>query len=211
MKIKFLDSKGRLFGKINIVDLVVVVIIIAVAGAVIYKRTSSDVNTEGIGANAPDEYCYVTLYLNQMLPEMSKSIAIGDRLVANGKYTDAEIVAVHEQPAAYVGYDYTGKTVLTQHPLWKDVTVIIKEKINPNPVPLKMGEQEIRVGNSYILKTQRVESVARVKRIEFESELSADTINKFGNGIIPDDYVIPLGAAGGFVESDVVNEPETEE
>lgn len=190
-KVKFMDNRGRLLGKVNVVDLFVIVIIIALAAAVIYKKTSNAVNTAGVGGDAADEYCYVTLYCNQMVPEVSSTISIGDHMVANGKYTDAEIVAVNEQPAAYVGYDDNGKAVLSQHPLWKDVTVVIKEKISPNSVILKVGEQEVRVGYQYIFKTQRVESGAKVRRVEFESELSADTIDKLGSGIVPESYLLP--------------------
>ena len=187
---KVIDRKGRLFGKINIVDLFVIFVVVALVGAVIYKKTSKAVNTDG-AAGAPDEYCYVTLYCNQMVPEVSKTISIGDHLVANGKYTNAEIVAVNEEPAAYVGYDSTGKAVLSQHPLWKDVTVVVREKISPNSVILKVGEQEVRVGYQFIFKTQRVESGAKVRRVEFESELSADTVNKLKNGKVPEEYLLP--------------------
>ncbi len=190
-KMKILDRRGRLFGKINIVDLFVILVVIALIGAVIYKKASKAVNTDGAGSGAPDEYCYVTLYCNQMVPEVSKTISIGDHLVANGKYTDAEIVAVNEEPAAYVGYDSTGKAVLSQHPLWKDVTVVVREKISPNSVILKVGEQEVRVGYQFIFKTQRVESGAKVRRVEFEDELSADTINKLQNGKVPEEYLLP--------------------
>ncbi|MBR6401112.1 MAG: DUF4330 domain-containing protein [Firmicutes bacterium] len=188
---KILDRRGRLFGKVNIVDLFVVLIVVALACALIYKKTSKSVNSSADGANAPDEYCYVTLYCNQMVPEFSKSINIGDHMVANGKFTDATVVAVNEEPAAYVGYDDNGKAVLSQHPLWKDVTVVIKEKISPNPVIRKVGEQEVRVGYQYIFKTQKVESGAKVRRVEFESELSADTVNKLESGKVPESYLLP--------------------
>ena len=191
---KILDRRGRLFGKINIVDLFVILVVIALACAIIYKKTSKSLNSAEGGASAPDEYCYVTLYCNQMVPEFSKSINIGDHMVANGKFTDATVVAVNEEPAAYVGYDDQGKAVLSQHPLWKDVTVVIKEKISPNPVIRKVGEQEVRVGYQYIFKTQKVESGAKVRRVEFESELSADTINKFESGKVPEEYLLPKTA-----------------
>ncbi|MBQ9604315.1 MAG: DUF4330 domain-containing protein [Firmicutes bacterium] len=188
---KVIDNKGRILGKLNIVDLFVILVIVALAAAVIYKKTSSRVNTPGVGADAADQYCYVTLYCNQMVPEVSKTISIGDHMVANGKYTNAEIVAVNEQPATYVGYDDNGKAVLSQHPLWKDVTVVIKEKISPNSVILKVGEQEVRVGYQYIFKTQRVESGAKIRRVEFENELSADVIDKLNSGKVPEEYLLP--------------------
>ena len=83
---------------------------------------------------------------------------------------------------------------MSQHPLWKDVTIVIREKINPNSVILKVGEQEVRVGYQFIFKTQRIEGGARIRRVEFESELSADTVNKLKNGKVPEEYLLPTNA-----------------
>lgn len=192
---KLIDDKGKLFGKVNIVDLLVVLIIVAIIGAVGYRFLSPDVNNEGTTPLSEDEYCYVTLYCNQMVPEMSSSIEIGDKLVANGKYTDAEIVAVGEKPAAYVGYNSDGVAVLSEHPLWKDLTVVVKEKVSPNNVILKVGEQEARVNYQFIFKTQKVESGAKVRRIEFESELSEETLALFNEGQVPEEYYLDTSAS----------------
>ncbi len=192
---KLIDGNGKIFGKINIVDLFVVVIVLAVVAAVGYRLLSPDVNNEGTSLSTEDEYCYVTLYCNQMVPEMSSSVNIGDKMVANGKYTDAEIVAVGEKPAAYVGYNSDGVAVLSDHPLWKDLTVVIREKVSPNSVILKVGEQEARVGYQYIFKTQRVESGAKIRRVEFESEMSAEDLESINNGVVPESYYLDTSAA----------------
>ena len=63
-----------------------------------------------------------------------------------------------------------GKAVYSEHPLWKDVTVVVKEKVNPKSVILKVGNQEVRVGYSYILKTQTVETNCKIRGIEFKDE-----------------------------------------
>ena len=54
--------------------------------------------------------------------------------------------------------------------MWKDVTVVVKEKVNPKSVILKVGNQEVRVGYSYILKTQTVETNCKIRGIEFKDE-----------------------------------------
>lgn len=192
---KLTDEKGRLFGKVNIVDLAVIVVVLALVGAVAYRLLSPDTNNPGTSVSSEDEYCYVTLYCNQMVPEMMQAVNIGDKLVANGKYTDAEVVAIGEKPAAYVGYDSKGVAVLSEHPLWKDITVVVKEKIDPNPVIIKVGGQEVRVNYQYIFKTQRVESGAKVRRVEYERELSQDVLDSFAKGEIPEDYYLDTSAS----------------
>jgi hypothetical protein len=54
--------------------------------------------------------------------------------------------------------------------MWKDITVIAKQKLDPSSVTLKLGGQEIRVGYDFILKTQDVETNAVIRGIEWKSE-----------------------------------------
>ena len=167
---KIIDEKGKLLGKLNIVDLIVAVIIVGLICAVGYRMFSGRVNANGLNPLAEDEYCYVTLYSSLVVPEIAESLNEGDKLVANSKYTDAEIVSIDVTPAAYVSTDINGNAVLSEHPLWKDITVVVREKVNPSNVILKVGGQEARVGYSYILKTQTVETNCKIRGIEFESE-----------------------------------------
>ncbi len=168
---KIVDEKGKLFGKVNVVDLIVLIIIIGIIGAVGYRLTSSRVNVGGGNpVNTEDQYCYVTLYSSLVVPEISQSLSVGDKLVANSKFTDAEIVSIEEKPAAYVATNDKGEAVLSEHPIWKDVTVVVKEKIDPTSVILKVGNQEARVGYSFILKTQTVETNCKIRGIEFKDE-----------------------------------------
>ena len=105
-----------------------------------------------------------------VVPEVAEGLKEGDKLVANNAFTDAEVVSVDVAPAAYVGTNSEGKAVYSEHPLWKDVTVVVKEKVNPKSVILKVGNQEVRVGYSYILKTQTVETNCKIRGIEFKDE-----------------------------------------
>ena len=166
---KLIDEKGKLFGKVNVVDLIVIIIIAGIVGAVGYRLTSSRVNVGGGNpVTTEDKYCYVTLYSPLVVPEISQQLNVGDKLVANSKYTDAEIVSIDEKPAAYVSTNSDGEAVLSEHPIWKDVTVVVKEKIDPSNVILKVGNQEARVGYSFILKTQTVETNCKIRGIEFK-------------------------------------------
>lgn len=167
---KLIDEKGKLFGKLNIVDLIVVVIIVAIIAAVVVRFTSSKLNANGLNPASEDQYCYVTAFASLQVPEVAESLHVGDHIVAGGKYTDAEIVDVKVEPAAYVGVNSEGKAVYSEHPIWKDVTVTIKEKIDPSNITIKVGGQEARVGFSYIVKTQTVEANAKIRGVEFKDE-----------------------------------------
>lgn len=167
---KLVDENGKIFGKVNIVDLIVVVLIVAIAAAGVIRVSSKKLNADGSEETAGDEYCYVTLLSSLVVPEVAEGLKVGDKLVANNAYTEAEVVSIDVAPAAYVGTNSEGMAVYSEHPLWKDVTVVVKEKVNPKSVILKVGNQEARVGYSYILKTQTVETNCKIRGIEFKSE-----------------------------------------
>ena len=177
MKGKVIDEKGKLFGLVNVLDLLVLIIIIAIIGAVAFRLVSDKVNASGGNPLDEEKYCYVTLYSSLVVPEIASSLNVGDKLVANSAYTDAEIVSIDVQPAAYVSTNSDGEAVLSEHPLWKDVTVVVREKVNPSNVILKVGNQEAIVGYSFILKTQVVETNCKIRGISFLTEEEAENYN----------------------------------
>ena len=163
---KLIDEKGKFFGLVNVIDLMVIILIIAIIGGIGYKMFSSKINANGGNITTEKEYVYVTLYASLVVPEVVENLHIGDKLVADNGFTDAEIVSIESKPAAYVTTDSTGKMVLTEHPLWKDVIVVIKEKVNPSSVILKVGKQEVRINYPFILKTQIVEANSKIRGVD---------------------------------------------
>ncbi len=164
---KIIDEKGKLFGFINPVDLIVIVLILSIIGGLGYRFISDRLNANGGSPMSEDQEVYVTLYTSLVIPEIAENLNVGDKLVANNQFTDAEIVDIKVEPGSYVGVNADGEAVLSQHPLWKDVTVVIKDKVNPSNVILKAGEQEIRVNYPFILKTQTVEANCKIRGVEF--------------------------------------------
>lgn len=181
---KIIDEKGRLFGKINIVDLAVIVIIIAVIAVVVIRLNSQRMNARSENPLSDQETVYVTLTSSLVVPEIAESIKPGDKLVANNHFTTGEVVSVESVPASYVSNNSEGKAVLSEHPLWKDLTIVIKDKVDPSSVILKAGEQEVRVGYSYIFKTQTVETNCKIRGIDFvdEAEIEDTTEDTYNLG-----------------------------
>ncbi len=170
--------------KINIIDIIVLVIIVAIIATVCWRVFGSSSNVGDENLLSEEQYMYVELYANQVVPEAVDTLKVGDKLVANGKQTTGEIMYVGSEPSAYVGVDDNGKAVLTQHPMWKDLHVVIRDKVNPSEVTLKAGEQEVRVNYTYILKTQQFEGNSKVRGIQFVPVDEADSVDPetmFGN------------------------------
>lgn len=170
---KIIDEKGKLFGIVNIVDLLIGLVIIGLVAVVGIRLTSSARNAEGQNPLNAEKEIYVTLYGNSIVPEALETLKPGDKLVANNVFTNAEIVSVDVEPAAYITTDYKGEPHLTEHPMWKDITVVIKDKVNASNPILKAGNQEVRVNYNFILKTQQFEANCKVRKIELKDITNA--------------------------------------
>ncbi len=166
---KILDEKGKLFGIINLIDLVVLLVILAVVGAAGYYYVGRKVVS-----NVPVEKQDVYVTVNCILVPEESALALvpeGDEqihLVAKNAFQNAIIDTVSYRDSDYVGEDAQGKPVLGAHPLWKTVTVVIKDKASKADPIVKVGGQEARIGYKYTVKTQKVEIQGTVTQIEFK-------------------------------------------
>lgn len=163
-----IDKNGKLFGIINIVDLLVGLVIIGVIAIVGIRLTSNARNAEGENLLEGKKEIYVTLYGNSIVPEAAEILKPGDKLVANNVFTNAEIVSVDVTPAAYITTNSDGEPILSEHPMWKDITVVIKDTVNASSPILKAGNQEVRVNYNFILKTQQFEANCKVRDIQLK-------------------------------------------
>ena len=165
---KLVDEKGKFFGKINVVDLLIILVIVGIIAVIGVRLTSSNRNAQGQNPLSSEKEIYVTLYGNSIVPEAINTLKVGDKLVANNVFTNAEIVSVDMKPAAYITTNSNGEAILEEHPIWKDITVVIKDKVNASSPILKAGNQEVRVNYNFILKTQQFEANCKVRKIELK-------------------------------------------
>lgn len=165
---KVIDEKGRLFGKINLLDLVVLiflVVIIAIIGSKVFNNPEQySVSTED---NVKD--MYVTIKCQGVPKGFYESIQEGDKLLAQNAYTGGTVYKVYEPtPAEYTGVDDNGQVVISEHPYLQDVVIELVTKQNIESPVLKINGQEVRTGLRIFFKTQKVESPATVLNISFE-------------------------------------------
>ena len=160
--------------RFNIIDVLVILVVIGICFAVVYRAKSAKYNAPGTEIGKKEEYCYVTVYLQTVLPEIGEQLEQdrlnGEHLVANNEFTDAEIVSVRSEKAKYVGMNAQGEPVAGVHPIWKDTYIVVKEKVDRSKAIIKVGGQEARVGFAYIMKTQKVEKNGVITAMEFKDE-----------------------------------------
>ena len=87
-----IDSKGKLFGKISIIDLVIVLVVIAAIAGVGYKLTQSKV-----ASGATEHDIKTVLYLDELYTPVAETLKAGDVVKESiqganfGKVTDIKL------------------------------------------------------------------------------------------------------------------------
>jgi len=144
-----IDGKGRLFGKINIVDLLILLLIISIAGGVyliffgrsdkqvvetskvVYDFEITNVNKDFVDAITPGDPIRDSTRGNELGTVVSKTSRNATMLnedLINGRYVIADV------PNAY------------------DVVITIEAKANITPANIIVGGAEVKVGKKFFIK-----------------------------------------------------------
>ena len=165
---KIINEKGKLFGLINIIDLVIILCVVLVGAAVVYKF-AAPAATDVI---APKADMYVTMRVRGAMDYLDAEVAKltpGTRLVAGSDYiADAEVVSVESLPYLVAATTDEGKIVTAEDSQKTDLIITVRTKQNKNDPILKIGTQEVRIGRGFIFKTQTVEVNAIIETVEFD-------------------------------------------
>jgi len=166
---KIINEKGKLFGIINIIDLVVILCIALVAFALIYKLGAPA--AENVVAPKSDMIVKMRVRgaMDYLEKEVNKHLPAGTRLVAGNDYIpDAEVVSVTSEPYLAGVTTADGRVVTEADPQKSDLIITVRAKQNKNDPILKIGNQEIRIGRGFIFKTQTFEINAIIETVEFD-------------------------------------------
>ena len=157
-----IDEKGRLFGKINIVDLLVILVIV-IAAAVLGVKFLKPGGGSAIGGGSTGTHVEYTVLVENVQPEVYESVKAfvdaGDAtLMASGELLDGQVTYVTAVPHEDTGsVDTTEGTV--ELPAGKDLldlTFTVECNVS-NTITTEIGTQEVRVGKNHIVKTDRFE------------------------------------------------------
>ena len=138
-----LIKDGRLFGKLNLIDLVVILLVVAVAAAFVVKRGNVS---------------------KVMLPDFRAAVKRGEQIMSNGELVeDCHLSGEVEVAPFYESYvDGEGKL---QHAESEDFCNVVFTVSGTAPYwnnSYHGGSQEVRTGKSHILKTNSIEITGNV-------------------------------------------------
>ena len=164
---KVVNEKGKLFGVINLVDLLILIAVLIVVGAVGYKFLAKPVST----AIAPESKATVTMRVRGAMPYLVDEVMRtqpGDRLVAGNDYTSGVVEKIEAVPYVITTVTDDGPIVEVTDPIKKDIIITISGTGNPDAAIFKIGNQEVRAGRDFTFKTNRIEINAIVETVRFD-------------------------------------------
>lgn len=160
---KVIDEKGKLFGKLNIIDLVVIVLIIAAVAVVGVKLLG------GSGGIASTEtkltYTVRVTAQNENIADfvaeyVDSATGKSDQLLAGGGLLNAYVVDFWTEPTSYNVTNTYSVEVYDQQAAEAagliDLCFVIETTVS-NTVINEVGTQEVRVGRNHIVKTAHME------------------------------------------------------
>lgn len=153
---KIIDEKGRLFGKLNLIDLAVILVLIVVVAAVGMKVFGND----AVEAVTSEKVLLTYEVVCQDVPEDVAEYCeahVGGQLLSSGKLLNAYITGCRSE------------TVETPQGSRVDLYFTIEAHTTFSTTYV-VGSQEVRVGKEHLVKTSDIE----VEGIISGLEVSAD-------------------------------------
>lgn len=159
-----IDKNGKLFGKINIIDLLIVLIVIAAVILVAVRGLGSG----GSGENAGENRVRITFFSDMAYDFVGDNIAIGDPVSEHSFLTDLGTVTnVESEPAYDLVYDETsGEFVRLEKPGYIRLSVTCETTGFMGPTGFTKDTTRFVVGGGYYFNVGTTRAGYQIKAFE---------------------------------------------
>lgn len=149
-------------GKINIVDIFVLVAIVAVVGVGLWYMFLRDSGAPGAATNTKrDQAVVFVAKATELEREAVSSIKVGDSVVALDTYQPGTILEVTIEPSKQV-IAVDGELMVFEDETLVDLIVKIEAFPNIQEAYMDLGNQQIIVGNAYWIKTKDMHAQSEI-------------------------------------------------
>ncbi|NMA82304.1 MAG: DUF4330 domain-containing protein [Epulopiscium sp.] len=162
---KLIDEKGKIFGFINIIDCIVLLVVAAVVFGIGYRGLTKR-STLG-GPSAEPQPIIFTVRATEQMEAVALGFQEGDTLFAKQNYVSAKITAIEYEPSIVYIETAEGEIKGATHPTLKDILFTIEANVTVKGPILEIGGQEIRIGSHHWVKTQTNQAAGLIESIEF--------------------------------------------
>jgi hypothetical protein len=155
-----IDKKGRLFGLINVIDLLVIILVVAVVARFALNPQKSSLTNE-------EKKIQVVLLVKDVRDATANVIKEGD-VVRETKTNNllGKVTKVEVKPAETLVNTADGRVLNVPNPVLKDVYVTIEGSATVGENSIVLGGTEIRIGTALQMKTNLYAVVATVMEIK---------------------------------------------
>ena len=160
---KLINEKGKLFGIINVVDLIIVVMVIAMVGAVATMVLGDQV-TQAVSPQVAE--IEIIGAAPRLYNEVLRQELVGEKMVSGNTYLDATVEDVWFEDYVTQAVTDNGTIVDAKDPTKKNVVFKMKFNTAKDTASPKVGSQEVRAGRTFIVKTQTFECSGTIRYVE---------------------------------------------
>ncbi len=154
---KIINEKGKLFGIINVVDLLVLVAALAVVAGVGYKLFKPNVQEVSSPTTDLKMVVRVSAAMPYLVEELERNSPVGKRMVAGNDYVDGDITDMQFEDYSQLLVTDDGRVVESVDGIRKDIIFTITAQVKKDVPVAKIGSQEVRVGRNFTVKTNDLE------------------------------------------------------
>jgi hypothetical protein len=156
---KLMDQQGRIFGKINLIDFIVIILFALLVVFAASKILDKDVG----GGSIPLKY---TVLVEEGAPVTYESVLehVPSQLMASGSLVDGYVTGVEATTHIIYTEAAGGELVAAEDPQLLDLVFTIEVNVPKDSVQLNtVGTQEVRIGKvDHYVKTQYFEFVGTI-------------------------------------------------
>lgn len=152
---RFLDERGRIFGTVNVVDLLVLLVIAAVVVFAVVRTTGDTSKT------FPVEVTYTVQEVRQATVDaLLKAVDAKARVRDDGGTTLGNVVGVTPRPTVKESLTAEGGLVSSESPVFSDIDIVVagdatesNSTVYVGAVPMRVGKKVTLVGTGFEVLT----------------------------------------------------------
>jgi len=162
---KCIDEKGRLFGRINVIDLIIIAVIVLAVVAVGWNIAGSKVSSALCGSK---EITYTVRVENVEQNDAANigTVSFPDQMMSSGSLINGTVESYSVVPHNNTGVREDGTTFTYADENYVDVIFTCKATVAANAVTNKVGSQEVRMGKEHIVKSALLEYTGIITSVE---------------------------------------------
>jgi hypothetical protein len=162
---KLIDEKGRIFGLINYIDLIIVLVVLVVVGNFLLLKDTDQPN--GIVPTDNKAEITVTFYISGIKDVSVNGVKEGDifRSVET-KGIIGEVIKKEVKPSKIMTTDINGNVIYSEIPDKYDLYITIKGTGTVSDKEIKIGNETIQIGKSMLIESRMNRFMSIVYEIE---------------------------------------------